>query len=190
MPRACRVDRYIVSYDRPLPFQRPRPCAVELHVHGYRSSEREPPRRKAVASEEQQGADGSNKREPPRDKPVASARVRMILFQLAQVVVKIANPHLICQPLGERWQSVPSHLAPESRLPSGFGVCHKICCNHPPSRVNLPPSHQVDGVPFFAKPGFYRPALDTMRELLLKAVRNETLAPGARSRSRRPSVCG
>jgi hypothetical protein len=54
--------------------QMPRACLVEFHVDGYCSGNRETPRRKVVASQEQPPF-GSSNRETPRRKVVASVPI-------------------------------------------------------------------------------------------------------------------
>jgi len=75
MSRACPVE----LHDRRYPgsknqLQMPRAGPVECSRLELHSCEREPPRRKAVASKNIISSVHSSKRETPRDKPVASFR--------------------------------------------------------------------------------------------------------------------
>ena len=129
IPRPCAVD-----------VEMPRPCAVETHARRYKirrkgscrchglvpwrltlaakaqapitkSIEREPPRRKALASSRVLRLFVAAKREPPRRKAVASTRGFLTYFVAASVSLHGARPwHLLRSFSSERSSQQIAHV--------------------------------------------------------------------------------
>src|SRR5258705_467607 len=77
MPRPCAVEAHARGYKlaQTIALQMPRPCAVEAHARGYKLAQTialQMPRPCAVASQTVLGSFCSSERETPRRKAVAS----------------------------------------------------------------------------------------------------------------------